>query len=238
MNNPMTENLILELTRRCNMNCAHCLRGHCQNHDMTFEIAKKAIDQFDYINSITFSGGEPTLCEDLIEKIVDYIISNNINVQGFYMASNGMNVSMKTMFALSNLYGYIYRNYGVDEYQCTFDISLDQYHNSISDMNKGILHSFSFVSERGNIPERGVISEGLANDNGIGCRYLNHYETFDVDDCGDYNCYSMVYVNAKGNILPCCDFSYETQDYLSCINICDDTFDNLANRYNDMIVSK
>ena len=234
-----TENLVLELTRRCNMKCPHCLRGDCQNYDMTFETAKTAIDRFEFIEQITFSGGEPTLCGDIVCKIVDYIIENNVKLYGFYMASNGLNVNMQIMIALAKLYGYINQDYDAEE-TCFFDISVDQYHEIISKLNKRVLDAFRFVNYRGEIPDGRLINEGRAYENGIGARYMNHKEEFNILD-EDYNgsdLYNLVYVNAKGNITPCCDLSYKSQDSLPLVNISEGEFNILAKRYNEMLCNK
>lgn len=237
---PCVEQLVLELTRKCNMCCNHCLRGKSQDVEMSLNTAINTIKKFSSINSITFTGGEPTLCEDLIEQIVDYIIKNHINVHGFYIASNGKKVSMPTMISLSRLYAYIYELDGyMDDYQCVFDISRDQFHEKLSSTNLGVLHAFSFVNERGEIPEMGIIDEGSASNFKIGHRKLSHYKEFEYEEMGNENTYEMVYVNAKGNILPDCDFSYDTQDYLSDISICERcSFNTLAKRYNTNISSK
>ena len=230
--------LILELTRRCNASCEHCLRGDAQNIDMDFETAVAAIDQFDAITSITFTGGEPTLCGELIEKIVNYIIEKKKNVSGFYIASNAMKVDMQSMIALSRLYAYIYDNYGADEYQCVFDISCDQFHEDMYKENRGILHAFSFVSERGhNLTYSQLISEGRAEEYGIGTRYLEHNQVFNADIEKFVN-FEMVYVNAKGNIFPDCNFSYNTQDSLPQVNIKTGDIVELTAEYNSKLCHK
>ena len=236
MNNTRVEHFILELTRRCNMNCKHCLRGKSEDMEMSFDIAQKALNSFSQIGSITFSGGEPTLCENLISDIVDYIINNNIDVHGFYMASNGKNINMNVMFSLARLYAYIYKNEGgyLDDYQCVFDVSVDQFHEEIGRDNLGILKAFSFVSQRGEINPSGVIDEGNAMENHIGCRKLNHKKDFYIsEEDEEYgNLYELVYVNSKGNIYADCDFSYASQDQISHISILQDkSFDELAKEY-------
>lgn len=232
------DQLILEVTRKCNMSCPHCLRGAQQNCDMSYETAIAAINQFSSINSITFSGGEPTLCGETIEKIVNYIIDNGVDIYGFYMATNGKVVNMQTMFALTRLYGYIYKRYGMDEAQCCVDISLDQYHDRISDENEGILHAFSFVGERGKIRDFGLINEGRAYENRIGHRNMDRYKEFTSEEWGsDESRYDMVYVNAKGNIYPDCDFSFHTQDdTLPNINIQDGDITKLVEEYNSQLI--
>ena len=59
--------LILEVTRRCNMCCAHCLRGEAENIDMQKETIDKVLDLVDKIECVTFSGGEPSLNLPLIQ---------------------------------------------------------------------------------------------------------------------------------------------------------------------------
>ena len=57
------DNLIIEITRRCNMACAHCLRGDAQNIDIDPSYMLKLLrdNNIDYISMVTFTGGEPTL---------------------------------------------------------------------------------------------------------------------------------------------------------------------------------
>lgn len=235
---PTIDTLVLETTRQCNMRCLHCLRGNAEALDMSLEIAIEAINKFSSIGNITFSGGEPTLRADLIEAVVNYIIENKIDVQSFYVASNGKEVSMQTMIALARLYGYIAES-GYDTELCQFDVSLDQYHDKIAAKNMNILQAFSFVTHRNPIPQGGLINEGRASDNGIGCRNLHRYIEFTVDDDFDEPRYDMAYVNVKGNILPGCDFSFATQDELSDVNITDgEDFAELAQRYNESLSCK
>lgn len=83
-----TSTLVLQLTQRCNLRCSYCAytintdeihhRKH-SNHDMTWEIAKEAVD-FYLIHSkkvkypsVAFYGGEPLLKFDLIKSIILYV---------------------------------------------------------------------------------------------------------------------------------------------------------------------
>lgn len=85
-------NLILVLTRNCNLRCSYCIySGHYDGFPlldksiMPWETAKKAVDNFfllndtAYFNSIGdrkldigFYGGEPLLRSDLLKKVVNY----------------------------------------------------------------------------------------------------------------------------------------------------------------------
>lgn len=55
------DTLILEVTRRCNMYCDHCLRGNAMSMDMDDALVDKIVDAVDGIGTVVFSGGEPTL---------------------------------------------------------------------------------------------------------------------------------------------------------------------------------
>jgi len=76
--------VMLELTEKCNMRCKYCIY-HSGNggyrefgkNDMTFEVAKLALDQF-LVDSqkeelyVSFYGGEPLLRFDMIKMCVEY----------------------------------------------------------------------------------------------------------------------------------------------------------------------
>lgn len=206
--------LVLEVGRKCNMRCAHCLRGPAEDVAMTFETAKKVIDSVKGIDVIVFTGGEPMLYADFICGIIEYIMDVKKPVCGFYIASNGKEVNMKLMCKLAEFYAYIEKQIGEAEYTCKFDVSLDSYHAPISEYNRAILQAFRFVETRSN--DSYLISEGNAKVNGLGIRTLQTDKTFDI--CDD-NSVEMIYVNAFGEILPDCDYSYETQRKMRGFNI-------------------
>lgn len=81
--------LIIEVTRRCNLQCAHCLRGDSQDLDSTVP-PEQILKEIAEIGDISFTGGEPTLNPGYVKRIVDYIIDNQIHVEGAYMPTNGL----------------------------------------------------------------------------------------------------------------------------------------------------
>lgn len=78
--------LTLELTEKCNMRCKYCIyhegKGGYREfgkNDMTFEVAKLAIDQFLTSSQkeqlyISFYGGEPLICFDMIKQCTEYCL--------------------------------------------------------------------------------------------------------------------------------------------------------------------
>lgn len=77
------QQITLEVTQKCNLRCKYCIYSDdnetfraFDTHDMTWDIAKKAIDYGMSHSgkklSVTFYGGEPLLRLELIKKCVEY----------------------------------------------------------------------------------------------------------------------------------------------------------------------
>ena len=82
-------NIMLEITRRCNLKCEHCMRGDAQNLDMSGDIMKKLFSQVDAVFQISLTGGEPFIAPDVIEELVDTIIKNKVKVWQCTTVENG-----------------------------------------------------------------------------------------------------------------------------------------------------
>lgn len=83
------DRMSFEITRQCNLQCAHCARGEAQDKVIKKEYIDRVLDQIEYVDKITLTGGEPCLHPDLIEYIVDGIIRRGIKVRFFDMTTNG-----------------------------------------------------------------------------------------------------------------------------------------------------
>ncbi len=83
--------LSIELTRRCNMNCAICGRGLAQNIDITKEIINKTLDEMEgvYINVLRINGGEPFLTPEMMEYLISEIVSRHIYINEVIIFTNG-----------------------------------------------------------------------------------------------------------------------------------------------------
>lgn len=78
-----------EITRQCNLQCAHCARGEAQDKVIKKEYIDRVLDQIECVGDINLTGGEPGLYPELIEYVVDGIIRRGIKVQHFQMTTNG-----------------------------------------------------------------------------------------------------------------------------------------------------
>lgn len=79
----------IEITRKCNMKCAHCLRGEAQKKDIHKKYITKALEDISSIGSLTITGGEPTLNIPAIRFILEELKRLEIPVSNFYIVVNG-----------------------------------------------------------------------------------------------------------------------------------------------------
>lgn len=66
----------IELTRRCNMACRHCLRGDAQDRTISTEIIDKIIADADNCIKLYIAGGEPLLEPDRLKYLLDQVGKN------------------------------------------------------------------------------------------------------------------------------------------------------------------
>lgn len=116
--NSELEQLILEVTNRCNQRCRYCAfsgryryqRTH-STKDLCFDVAKRAVDFFiersnknsDLKPNISFYGGEPLLNFELIKKIINYVKHiNEFKKFRFSITTNGTLLSSDVIDYLVN----------------------------------------------------------------------------------------------------------------------------------------
>ncbi|MEG1925311.1 MAG: radical SAM protein [Ruthenibacterium sp.] len=117
------ENLMLEITRKCNLKCEHCLRGNAQNKSMSEGVIRSLLTHVDSIGVLTIGGGEPTLGIDVIQKLYQELLWRNVDVQNVFLVTNGKRVSRDLLYWFSQLYSLCSENE-----ISGFAISNDQYH--------------------------------------------------------------------------------------------------------------
>ena len=127
MNKLRIQNLALIVTERCNLNCAHCLRGGCSDKVMSDNVIKATLEQFEFIGNLTICGGEPTLALDRVERILNYIAENKIFVGNVSFTINGTIYSDEFLRLLDYIEPYL----EFDKSSLSpayFGISLDKFH--------------------------------------------------------------------------------------------------------------
>ena len=234
------ENLIIEVTRRCNLSCAHCLRGAQQRMNINREHIEQLLSNVCYIGNITFTGGEPTLYLKGIEDTLDVIDKNGITVNSFYIATNGC-FSRKVRTKLMEL--IVRMNdiaYNMDDIPTiTIDLSNEIYHyeeivgkdlgNLLDDNVKflSILKGFGSKYRKTSVSMKlndvtyyrpySLISEGRAVKLNTKCEktivrdaMANPYEV-EVND-SYLRVIDETYLAANGNVIFGCNYSFKRID--------------------------
>ena len=116
-------NLIIEVTRKCNTQCDHCLRGDRENKNIDYKFIDSLLNQVENINSVTFTGGEPSLNVDAIEYFLQQCKEKDIYIGYFFIVTNGININASFVIACLKLYAYC-----EEKEMCQVLVSNDSYH--------------------------------------------------------------------------------------------------------------
>lgn len=218
-------NLVIELTRRCNMQCAHCLRGEAQKISQKREHIAAVFSQVDYISSLTLTGGEPSIVPHIINMIIDGATVYNVDIGNFYIATNGKKITPKFVEAVERLYRYC-----SDNEISAVEISNDVYHDNPkwTDAYEALLElpyahkkwdvnrdSRNMIDGKWEYDPYRVIAQGRALDNGLGYKDIE-IDNITINAIGeideDARIEGTIYLNCKGWIISGCDWSFATQD--------------------------
>jgi MoaA/NifB/PqqE/SkfB family radical SAM enzyme len=209
--------LVIEITRRCNLACQHCLRGDPQNVDISNETIDKALESITSIGTLTFTGGEPSLAVDRIRYIYEQIKAKSIQLYGFYVITNGKIASRELMNVLIDFYTLIGCP-DAEDYNAGLVISKDQYHEQelYDEERKAAENLYKALSfyrpEDKNHRIDYLINEGRAR--GMGHREVS-LETLcvETDKKGKpERVEGTIYINALGDVITSCDMSFESQE--------------------------
>ena len=137
------DNLIVEVTRKCNMCCEHCMRGDAENSNLNLDKFTEFINNVDSIGSITFTGGEPTLNINAIKFILHMIKTLNIPVYSFYTVTNGKEITSEFLNIMIDWYIYCIECGGEPDL-CGVALSQDEFHEYIEPENIAKLRALSF----------------------------------------------------------------------------------------------
>ena len=97
------QSLILELTRQCNLNCAHCFRGDSEKEYIPLDTIDKVFNDICRVNSFLLTGGEPLLAKKQLKRITEIIMKENINVGDIIIVTNGTVLSFDILGMLFQL---------------------------------------------------------------------------------------------------------------------------------------
>lgn len=220
------DRLIIEVTRKCNIQCGHCLRGDAECVNIKMKYVDALFSQINSIGNITFTGGEPQLVPGIIDKIRYSAIIHNIDVGNFYCVTNGVKNSKKFKDVMINWY-----NFCTDNEMSAISLSNDIWHDEATGytINTRHIENLEFFHVRDRLPQTRdvIIKEGRAKfygtrDNEPDDFYKDLYREEQISVVE-----SALYLNALGKIINGCDWSYATQrtrDDIQIGDIMDDNF--------------
>lgn len=101
------EGIYIELTRNCNLRCAHCMLGEPQDVTITPEIIDALLSQTSSIARLTIGGGEPLLELNMFEYLLNALERYNVPVLGLGLVHNGTIFNERVMQIIND---YLKRN--------------------------------------------------------------------------------------------------------------------------------
>ena len=102
----IVQDLCLELTRKCNLHCDHCMRGDSENFEMSEETMNRIFEDIDECIGLQFIGGEVSLAVDGLQKLIGVILKKCPNIHSVLYFTNGTNVSDELIECLNLLKNY------------------------------------------------------------------------------------------------------------------------------------
>lgn len=141
--------LDIEITRRCNLACPHCMRGDAENVDISTETIDKLLDRTCRIDWILLTGGEPTLNYGAMRYLLDGLIKRKIPLKGLCFVTNGIVKSKELVKLFYDFSYYIHQYNAKAKKHIDFAISQDRYHGT--DTEEHYKYWFSAINQVANV---------------------------------------------------------------------------------------
>ena len=192
------KNITIEVTRRCNFKCEHCMRGNVQDIDFHAEILYLLPHRYTEIETLSFTGGEPFLVPHIIQECLAIFRKRKVRIKNILIVTNG---SLYDNDVCDMINECVLNSFE----KCKLFISNDDYHvwnESVKATTKQLIdnHNAKILSRRQNIIAMGnAIVNDVAN-----CKreeWRNHGLEI-----------GFVHITAKGMITNAVDASYELAD--------------------------
>lgn len=226
------ESLAINITNICNMDCEFCLRDGSRQGKLDLALIPKIFKGISKVDTLTLTGGEPSMYPEAVKAITDYLVSHkdDIQIDGMFIATNGKVYCQELVDAVKTMmYLYMERNFGdgsMDYSSCRFirniyedmrysfsiAVSMDAYHEPIDQTNyikyltSGV---YSEVKER-DFSNGGVLSRGRGTF--ISGSIYRAYQEFKVVYKNEEITAENVYITSNGEVFADCDMSHEMEE--------------------------
>lgn len=204
--------LVIEITRRCNMRCDHCLRGDARNLDMPESVIDEILDAVDEISIVTFTGGEPSINLPIMEYFFRRAKAVGKFPNAFFVATNGHENQPELARILLEAWQDC-----ADQDACGVALSEDGFHDGLQSGYVRGLKFYQPTKERSaDDYDKWVIASGRAAQFGFGREPITQ-KAFSADE-SEYpdgtvsRTVDTLYVAADGFVYPDCDLAYDIMD--------------------------
>ncbi len=209
------QDLVIEVTRRCNMRCDHCLRGNPQRKDMDINLVNKLFNKIDSIGTLTLTGGEPSRKPEIIYAIRMACYHFNVSVGSVYCVANGKNVPDDFVNEMYDFFTIT----AEDRDACQLQMSGDNYHEGANSLHKfELLEDLNLFSirDKDRWYSSFVVRQGRGEDFG---RIEVKPEILNIDYFNEEDpvIEGILSLNPHGEIIAGCNWSYKNQkDHVVC----------------------
>lgn len=199
------KNLCIEITRRCNMRCAHCMRGDAESVDIPLRHISDLLRHVRHVHHFNITGGEPSLNVRAIRHILGRVRAYGITVNDFYIVTNGAATSRSGEFIAACAALYEYQEEKEQDSGHMLEMSDDRFHDPAEHaVTLAALSPYPFFGVRGQAERIFLFREGRSTEghpNPVHRIYLTEENYVYGDLC----------LNAEGMILSNGDLSYARQ---------------------------
>ena len=203
-------NLVIEITARCNMRCAHCMRGDARHEDISGDVIDAVARNINYASNLTITGGEPGLRPRIMQNLLSAFQARGVAVGDFYIVTNAKRVTREFECAVD-----AWLRYCEDNEVSGVAVSSDHYHDASSAAGvcrlEDICESHGVEFDRKNNANyvkaigRGeyVCNTGTPSRLGLGYHIEDYDSYFEVE---------TLVVDRHGRMLSDCDYSFDETD--------------------------
>lgn len=231
--------LAVEITRKCNRKCSHCMRGMAEKTTISKEIIDRIFDDVEDCENISLMGGEPLLELNMIEYLAEKIINSNWHIQLLQLTTNGTIIdkrlidtlsslcSRKNCKALIRISGDTFHN------ETTSRLAYEAYKNfpKVESVNIELKEKLNSIKYSGRAKQYVSNNTGSLPEGVIGV-YLPYISKRRISILNN-TVISKLYIASNGNITFDDEITYQELDSLSFGNLLNNTISNLIEQNNN-----
>lgn len=192
------EQLGIEITRKCNLSCPHCMRGEPQDINISYKSLKKIGNQVKQIGEVVISGGEPSLNIKGINLLLSIFKEKQIKIHRAFIKTNA--IITDQLFINTMLLFDSFCSDGLELW-----ISNTIWHKNKRDVHK--TQQFIKQLDFAKIEEVSTIDNERFYAQGSALYYPSNLIHF--KPVKDHK--KLFYINCNGEVLKCGELSYKEQ---------------------------